>query len=179
MRSRPATSRSASGPPKSKCHSAGQRTMESQGGIPGTARPSRRASRSFQGSAPLGVGDHRADIVPNDRSPVEAERRQDGADVGGLRALVVAAGCPTRVPCAKVGHDNRWSRARSAASGAHMSPVSPNPCSSTTAGPWLRRGREASHPSVWIFCVRTRLESCTCAATGNARRLRRAYLEPT
>jgi hypothetical protein len=28
-----------------------------------------------------------------------------------------------------------WSRASAAAKGAHMSPVAPKPCSSTTAGP--------------------------------------------
>ena len=38
---------------------------------------------------------------------------------------------------AQVGDDDRTIEgANAAATGAHMSPVSPNPCSSTTAGPW-------------------------------------------
>lgn len=44
----------------------------------------------------------------------------------------------------KSGTTTVWSRASSAAKGAHMSPVSPNPWISTTAGP-LTAGSDMNH----------------------------------
>ena len=39
----------------------------------------------------IGIGDHGSDVVPDDRRMIEAELHQDRTDVGGLRALVIAA----------------------------------------------------------------------------------------
>ena len=38
----------------------------------------------------IGIGDHGADIVPDNGRPIDAQVSEDGPDVGRLRALVIA-----------------------------------------------------------------------------------------
>ena len=55
----------------------------------------------------VGVGDHDADVVRDDEGAVEAEGGDDGANVGGLCLLVVAAGgAGGAADAAEVGHDD-------------------------------------------------------------------------
>src|SRR6266478_617505 len=80
MRSRPATRRSASGPPKLKCHNAGRRTIWFHGGKPwisttaGPWPPTRKlivasafTTCELRKSAGKGVGAARADRAPSAR----------------------------------------------------------------------------------------------------------------
>ena len=84
----------------------------------------------------IGIGDHGAEIVPDDGRPIEAQVGEDGPDVGRLRALVIAlGGMRGETHAAQVGHHHGMVSRKLAAKGAHMSPVSPKPWSSTTAGP--------------------------------------------
>ncbi len=62
-----------------------------------------------------------------------------------------------------------WSLARVTASGCHMSPVSPKPCSSSTAGPWPPKRTWIVAPSVLISRTwKLAGNGATAAATGAA-----------
>ena len=72
------------------------------------------------------IADHVADIVGDERRPRDAERIEQPGHVLALGLLVVAALGPRgEAHAAQVGDDDAVVAARSAASGAHMSPVSP------------------------------------------------------
>ena len=69
----------------------------------------------------------------------------------------------------QVWHHHGMGRARARPKGAHMSPVSPNPWSSTTAGPRPPDGYESSPPSSFLIS-RVRKSpgnGVTCAAAGH------------
>ena len=73
-----------------------------------------------------GVADHVADVVRDEVGALDLQRIEHAGDVAGLRLLVEAASGLDESPMPRrSGTTTVWSRARSAASGAHMSPVSP------------------------------------------------------
>ena len=72
------------------------------------------------------VSDHVADVVRDEVRPFNPERVENASHIPALCLLVVSTGGTNREPHAtQVGNDIVWSRARSAAKDAHMSPVSP------------------------------------------------------
>ena len=92
MRSRPATSRSISGPPKRKRHRSGFLRISSHGPTPGSGASIRtkRATRSWI-LRREGVADHVADIVRNEIGALNAECIQHAGDIPALGLLVVTA----------------------------------------------------------------------------------------
>ena len=163
MRSRPSTSRSASGPPKSKCHSAGSRTMLTpRAEFREPVRPSRRACRSVQDSAP-----HR-------RRRPSCRYRARRSQLGRGRASSERTGCQrlacscrnrrvaaTTAPCRVDRGRQPCGRARGRPRGASTC----RPCHRTRAAarrpaPGLRRVREASLHQSGYPAFGTRLETC-------------------
>ena len=109
MRSRPATSRSMSGPPKRKCQSSGFLRISSHGPTPGTG-----ASISTKRANPVGMlggegkADHVADIVGDEVGALDSELVEHAGDVAGLGLLVEAARRLRRqAEAAQVGNDDR------------------------------------------------------------------------
>ena len=113
MRSRPFTRRSASLPPKSKCHSARRSARSApRAACRAPARPSRPAAVGLvRVAGRIGVGHHGADVVADDVGSVDAQLVQHGADVGGLGLLVVAAFRAWRTGPCRAGRARRprWS----------------------------------------------------------------------
>ncbi len=64
-----------------------------------------------------------------------------------------ASGCDDRPIPRRSGTITVWSLTRTAASGSHMSPVSPKPCSSSTAGPWPPTRTYCVPPVTGICCM--------------------------
>ena len=92
MRSRPATSRSTSGPRKLKCHSIGLLMISSHGPMPGKGASITthlaRALRILRGKR---IADHIADVVGDEIGPVDLQRVHHLRYVARLRFLLVSA----------------------------------------------------------------------------------------
>ena len=156
MRSRPATSRSMSGPPKRKCQSRGFFRISSQGPMPGTGA-SMRAKRRTR------LGYCAANAYPT-MLPMSWVTRSARSIFNASRTPATSAACvflskppaglEDRPSPRRSGTTTVRSRARSAAIGAHMSPVSPYPCSRTTAGPLPPERTWIEVPFVAMSCVR-------------------------
>ena len=101
------------------------------------------------------IADHVADVVRDQRGAIDLQSVHDARDVAGLRLLVIAARRMRRqTDAAQIGNNNGAIFPSAAATGAHMSPVSPKPCSMTTAGPWPPIRTWMVAPSVLTFRVR-------------------------
>ncbi len=127
MRSRPATSRSMSGPPKRKCQSSGFLRISSHGPTPGTGASinTRRVTRPACWAA-----NENATMLPMSCATTAAAGSFSASMTPAMSAAWFFFSKPRsaradRPMPRKSGATTVWSRARSAASGAHMSPVSP------------------------------------------------------
>ena len=108
MRSRPATSRSMSGPPKRKCQSSGFLRISSHGPTPGTGASisTKRVTRSGYCAAKAKPTMLPMSCVTRSARSI-FERVEHAGDVAGLRLLVEAAGGLGRqTQAAQVRHDH-------------------------------------------------------------------------
>ena len=95
------------------------------------------------------IAHHVADVVRDQIGLLDLQRIHHAGDVQRLILLGVAGVRMSREPhAAQIRHDHQMAGHQLGGSGAHMSPVSPKPCSRTTAGPL---------PPIW---------TCKCGAVG-------------
>ena len=99
--------------------------------------------------------------MPDNGRPLDTQVGEDGPDVGRLRALVVAVGgMRGQAHAAQVGYNHGIVPRKLRSQGRHMSPVSPKPWISTTAGPDMHRRTVVSLDLLRAEVIRKRLELC-------------------